>query len=114
VAAFDRTHVLNAALAFDLGRGWRAGARVTTYTGLPKAVDPTNPGKTRLDPFFRLDGRLEKRWQLNRRLWLSGVIEMLNATLNTESIGTQCTLNGCSEQKIGPVSIPSIGVEGGF
>jgi hypothetical protein len=114
VASFDRTHVLNAALSFDLGRGWRAGARVTFYTGLPKAADPTNPGKTRLDPFFRVDARLEKRWQLSRRLWLSGVLEMLNATLNTESIGTQCTLNGCAEQKIGPVSIPSIGVEGGF
>jgi TonB family protein len=114
IASFDRTHVLNAALAFDLGRNWRAGTRVTFYTGLPKAADPTNPGATRLDPFFRLDLRIEKRWQLGRRKWVSFVAEWMNATLTKESIGTSCTLSGCQETKIGPVTIPSIGVEGGF
>ena len=33
---FDRTHVLNVAVAYDLGRNWSAGARVIFYTGLPK------------------------------------------------------------------------------
>lgn len=114
IAAFDRTHVFNAAVAYDLGRNWRAGTRVTFYTGLPKAPDPTDPGATRLAPFFRLDLRLEKRWQLSKRFWLSFVAEWMNATLSKESVGTGCTLNGCTETKIGPVTIPSIGVEGGF
>jgi hypothetical protein len=33
----------------------------------------------------------------------------MNATLGKKSIGTQCTLNGCQTEKIGPVTIPSIG-----
>jgi hypothetical protein len=114
IASFDRTHVLNAALAFDLGRNWRAGARVTFYTGLPKAPDPTDPSSTRLSPFFRLDLRLEKRWQLDRKRWISAVAEWMNATLSKESIGTSCTLSGCQETRIGPVTIPSLGIEGGF
>jgi hypothetical protein len=114
IASFDRTHVLNTALAFDLGRNWRAGTRFTFYTGLPKAPDPTDPGATRLDPFFRVDLRLEKRWQLGRKTWISFVAEWMNATLTKEAIGTSCTLQGCQETKIGPVTIPSIGVEGGF
>ena len=44
ISAYDRTHVLNVAAAYDLGRNWRAGARVVFYTGLPKAPDPTDPG----------------------------------------------------------------------
>lgn len=114
IASFDRTHVLNAAGAYDLGRNWRAGARVTFYTGLPKAPDPSDPGATRLSPFFRLDLRVEKRWQLSRRHWISFVAEWMNATLSKESVGTSCTLNGCQDTKVGPITIPSIGVEGGF
>ena len=113
IASFDRTHVLNAALAFDMGRNWRAGVRVTFYTGLPKAPDPTSDS-TRLDPFFRLDLRLEKKWILGKGWWISAVAEWLNATLSKESVGTSCTLNGCQETKIGPITIPSLGVEGGF
>ncbi len=114
IATFDRTHVLNAAVAYDLGHNWRAGTRVTFYTGLPKAPDPSDPGSTRLAPFFRLDLRLEKRWQLGPKAWISFVAEWMNATLSKESVGTNCTLNGCQDEKIGPVTIPSLGVEGGF
>jgi len=113
VATFDRTHVANAAMAYDLGRRWRAGGRVMFYTGLPKPPDPTD-GSTRLPPFFRLDLRLEKRWQLTRTVWLSGVLEAMNATLNKEAVQSDCTLAGCEAQEIGPVTIPSVGVEGGF
>ncbi|MBS2012262.1 MAG: energy transducer TonB [Deltaproteobacteria bacterium] len=114
VATFDRTHVLNGALAFDLGRNWRAGTRVTFYTGLPKAPDPVDPTSTRLDPFFRLDLRLEKRWQLGKTTWLSFVAEWMNATLSKEQVATTCTLRGCEAQLVGPVTIPSLGLEGGF
>jgi TonB family protein len=114
IAAFDRTHVANAALAYDLGRNWRAGTRVVFYTGLPKAPDPTDPGSTRLAPFFRLDLRLEKRWILSEHVWISAVAEWMNATLSKEEISTTCTLQGCQTNTVGPVTIPSLGVEGGF
>jgi hypothetical protein len=114
VATFDRTHVANAALAYDLGRGWRAGTRVVFYTGLPRAPDPTDPSATRLPPFFRVDLRLEKRWQLGQKTWISAVAEWMNATLSKEAVSTTCTLSGCETQTIGPVTVPSLGVEGGF
>lgn len=114
VATFDRTHVLNGALAYDLGRNWRAGTRVTFYTGLPKAPDPTDPSATRLAPFFRLDLRLEKRWQLGPRAYLSFIAEWMNATLSKEAVATTCTLSGCETRTIGPITIPSLGIEGGF
>jgi hypothetical protein len=114
VATFDRTHVANAAVAYNLGRNWRAGTRVMFYTGLPKAPDPTDPSSTRLPPFFRLDLRLEKRWQLSPRVWLSFIAEWMNATLSKEAISTTCTLQGCTTQTIGPITIPSVGIEGGF
>jgi hypothetical protein len=84
------------------------------YTGLPQAVDASNPGSTRLPAFFRADLRLEKRWQLGREAWLSLVAEWMNATLSKEAISTSCTLSGCEYREIGPVTIPSLGLEGGF
>ena len=106
-------HVFNAALSYDFGRGWRAGARVTVYSGLPRAPDPTSDA-TRLDAFFRLDLRLEKKWTLAKGFWISAVAEWMNVTMTKESFGTSCTLQGCTETKIGPITIPSLGVEGGF
>ncbi len=114
VATFDRTHVLNAALAYNLGRNWRAGTRLTFYTGLPKAPDPTDPGATRLPPFFKLDLRLEKRWQLGPKAYFSFIAEWMNATLSKEAVSTTCTLQGCETRTIGPITIPSLGIEGGF
>ena len=113
VSAFDRTHVLNVAASYDLGRNWRAGARLTFYTGLPKAPDPTD-SSTRLSPFTRLDLRLEKRWPLGKRTWISFVAEWMNATLSKEEVGTSCTLQGCKAMTVGPITIPSLGIEGGF
>ncbi|MGC4088913.1 MAG: TonB-dependent receptor [Polyangiaceae bacterium] len=113
IATFDRTHVLNVALAYDLGRNFRAGTRAMFYTGLPQAPTPDTEGG-RLPAFFRLDLRLEKRWQLGERAWLSAVAEWLNATLSKEAISTRCTLAGCEAMTIGPITIPSLGIEGGF
>jgi hypothetical protein len=113
VAAFDRTHVLNVAAAYDLGKNWRGGGRVVFYTGLPKAPDPTDDS-TRLPSFFRVDLRLEKRWQLGEKAWISAIAEWMNATFSKEAVATQCTLQGCTAQTVGPITIPSLGIEGGF
>lgn len=111
-SAFDRTHVLNAAVAFDIGRGWRAGARFTVYTGAPSLIAQATAGSDvtvtvpQRDPaFYRVDFRLEKRWTLSKTRWVSFVAEMLNATLHKEIV---------SGREIGPISIPSLGLEGGF
>jgi TonB family protein len=111
-SSFDRTHVLNAALGYDLGRGWRPGARGVFYTGTPvqpAATGAIPPPRTndveRTKPFYRLDVRLEKRWQLGGPRWISFVVEVLNATLSKEKFG---------DSEIGPIVIPSIGAEAGF
>jgi hypothetical protein len=111
-SAFDRTHVATAALAYDLGRRWRVGGRLVFYSGVPKSqpsrgliVPPPALHPERDPAFFRLDLRLEKRWLIGSRGWLSLVLEVLNATLSKEVIASQT---------IGPVTIPSIGVEAGF
>jgi hypothetical protein len=113
-ASFDRTHVLNAALAYNLGRNWRAGTRGMFYTGLPQAAQPGVSESSRLPAFFRLDLRVEKRFQFTESTWLSFVAEWMNATLSKEAVSTSCTLSGCEARTIGPITIPSIGVEGGF
>jgi TonB family protein len=115
---FDRTHVFNAALGYDLGANWRAGGRVVFYTGTPvqsgfdddfdgaAGPAPLRSGSPeRSDPFFRLDLRLEKRFRLGEQSFIAIVIEMLNATLSKESFG---------DEEIGPVTIPSLGVEARF
>jgi TonB family protein len=130
---FDRTHIVNAILAYDLGRHWRAGARFVYYSGAPYSylsgnvpVPPYNgyrgPG------FYRLDVRLEKRWTVGKTGSIAFVLEGQNVTLSTEvspeglkcfssmvgpTGGTNVT-NRCSEGTIGPLTIPSIGVEASF
>jgi hypothetical protein len=113
VSAFDRPHVLNTAVAYDLGRNWRAGTRFTIYSGTPVVPPGGNgliPPPRSLTPdrdptFYRLDLRLEKRWNLSQKAWISFVAEVMNATLNKEVV---------LGQTIGPVTIPSIGVEGAY
>ncbi len=112
LSAFDRTHVANAAVAYDLGRGWRPGARFVFYTGTPTvprtggaAPPPRTTHATRDPPFYRLDVRVEKRWSLGTAAWISLVVEVMNATLHKETFGGE---------EIGPITIPSIGAEAGF
>ncbi len=113
VSAFDRTHIVNVALAYALGANWRASSHVIYYTGLPRQPDvpnglikPPHPTHVARGPgFFRLDLRLEKRWNIKQSGWISCVLELLNATFHKETVG---------DTEIGPVTIPSIGVEGGF
>jgi hypothetical protein len=111
---FDRPHVVNLVLAADLGRRWRAGARLMAYSGLPYSTTTGILGvpDAREPPFARLDLRLEKKWQaLGGTLTL--VFEWLNALLSKESFGTTCSgaPEQCQPQEIGPITFPSVGVE---
>jgi hypothetical protein len=132
ISAYDRPHVLTAALSADLGKGWRAGLRFVTYSGIP--MHPARPAFSlqvvgvppeRTPAFYRVDLRLEKRWPIGKTGFVSAVLEVLNATLSREVTGYECgtalalpgrraSVPACSERVIGPVSVPSLGVEGGF
>ncbi|MBK8254641.1 MAG: TonB-dependent receptor plug domain-containing protein [Polyangiaceae bacterium] len=112
----NRTHVLNAAIGVDIWRGLRAGVRAVVYTGYPEVArgqdrTPVPTGRE-LPAFFRLDQRLEKKWTLGGAKWISLVLEMQNSTL-TETLGVRCE-ETCEPVEIGPVAIPSIGLEGGI
>jgi hypothetical protein len=126
---FDRTHVLNAVLAFDLGRRWRAGARGVFYSGVPYSdlagSVPVPPYNVHRDPpFVRLDVRLEKRWAIGDRGSMAFVVEGQNVTLSKEAntLGMDCrgTLTEerytteCQRGTVGPITLPSVGVEAFF
>jgi len=113
-ANFDRTHVLNAALAYDLGRSWRAGGRLVFYTGIPSLDAGGATLAQRARSFHRIDLRLERSWRLGERSKVSLVFEFLNATLRTESLSRECDEGGCRDDEFGPVFVPSIGGEAVF
>jgi TonB family protein len=132
-AAFDHTHVVHAALASDLGAGFRFGARVTFYTGIPatrrpgSALGDTRTGATeiiqpvgkgmypeprRAPAFFRLDLRFEKRFRLSDSgAWLAIVAETLNTTLSRETLSYECDRFKCERDIYGPIAVPSLGLE---
>ena len=127
---FDRTHVLNVIGAYDLGVGWRAGARFYYYTGRPYSrrvygytIPPFN--EERFPAFYRIDARLEKAWHVGNKGRIALVFEWLNVTLRKEATSVNCgsrasslqqalASSDCTFEEIGPVTIPSIGVEGSF
>jgi TonB family protein len=123
-AAFDRRHVLQTAVAFDLGRDWRASARLMFYTGIPStyvqgdgtALAVVNPEHLPRTPaFWRTDLRLQKRWRVGTGgAYWAFTIEALNATLNKEVIHQECSKTQCEPERIGPIAIPSLGVEAAY
>jgi TonB family protein len=131
VGDYDRTHVLNLMGAYDLGRRWRLGARFVFYTGVPysdnyppgqgAAVPPLND--QRFPPFYRVDLRLEKRWSLGKERSLAFVAEVQNATLSKEARSYECSAmeigagpgsRTCIVRELGPITLPSVGVEAFF
>jgi len=115
-SAYDRRHVLSAAVGYDWGHGFRSGARGSYYTGIPADVAYTEAARDppRTSPYFRLDLRSEKRFSWGEQGWLSIVLEVVNATLNQEAVRASCSAHVCKERRIGPVTIPNLGIEAGF
>jgi TonB family protein len=129
VSDYDRTHVLNTILAYDLGARWRAGGRFVFFTGTPYSnltgnVQAPPYNNQRTPPFYRVDVRLEKRWSFLKDGYIAFIAEVENVTLSKEqtSFGLSCTGNAtgsnqttqCSPSTIGPLTIPSLGVEASF
>jgi TonB family protein len=128
---FDRTHVLNAIVGYDLGRRWRVGARLLFYTGTPYSLregsSPVPPYNAYRNPaFYRLDFRLEKSWRVGKSGSVAFVLEGQNVTLQKEVSGLGLDCDGrqaapsenlattCKQSTIGPLTIPSVGVEAVF
>ena len=136
LSEWDRTHVVSAMGAYDLGRGWRAAARVSYATGRPYShtvrgvlVGPYN--RDRLPDVHRIDLRLEKKWALDHERSVSLVLEGFNVTVAREP--TECRPNApiqsapvpaaflrggriddCTIERSAAVTVPSIGLEGTF
>ena len=112
-----RRHVLTGALSYRFGRGYRAGLRGSFYTGVPATVAYVEAAKNppRTSPFYRLDIRAEKRWRLGQRgAYWALVLEVLNTTLHREALTKSCNAYTCREDTIGPVTMPSLGIEAVF
>jgi len=115
-SSVDRTHVLNVAAAYRLGDSWRTGARFVFYSGVPAEVAYPRAAESppRGPAFHRLDVRLEKRWPLGDDGFWALVAEVQNSTLRRETLERSCYAYGCESESIGPVTIPSLGVEAQF
>jgi TonB family protein len=116
LAGYDRPHVLNFGGSLDLGRRWLASARAVLYSGVPGSRafgDRRLFDQDRARPFFRMDLRLEKRFVLSSTAWWSVVAELMNATLSTEVVRRPCEPD-CSDETVGPIVLPSLGVLGQF
>jgi hypothetical protein len=116
MSSFDRTHIVNLALAYDLGRNWRLAGRFMAYSGVPASVAYAAAFKDppRTPWYHRIDWRLEKRWALGKSSWLALIAEVTNTTLNKETLDTSCYAFGCKETSFGPVTLPSLGIEASF
>jgi hypothetical protein len=135
LSPFDRTHELSAVLRLDFGGGFSGGLRATYYTGRPDfpsldfsqggaagssgalpqiSFGPGQIDQHRLPSFYRVDWRLEKLWRLGRGASVAAIAEFFNTTLTKEAIEFLCSpLEGlCKATSVGPIALPSIGVEG--
>jgi hypothetical protein len=67
-----------------------------------------------LPVFYRLDIRLEKKWQFGGGQWLTGTIECFNVFDRAEPTSATFNRGGLSVVSQSPIILPSIGLEGGF
>ncbi|MEI9951670.1 MAG: TonB family protein [Pseudomonadota bacterium] len=115
-SGFDRPHVFQAALSYDLGKGFIVGARTVVYSGVPELNLEGVPHFTsarRGSPFFRLDLRAEKRFRLGQNGYWGIIAEILNATSTKEVVRLDCG-EVCRERSAGPVILPSLGLQAGI
>jgi len=116
VSGYDRPHVLNLAGSYDLGSRWMAGVQTVLYSGIPGSRTLGERrifDQSRAAPFFRIDLRLEKRFPISQQAWWAITAEIMNATLSREVLRRSCQPD-CEDEKVGPIVLPSLGVNGQF
>lgn len=113
-AEFDRTHVFDASLGYDFGSGWLASMRGSVFSGYPArassvalAVDPP-----RTTPYYQIDIQIARRFKLGEHGSIGFTVGVLNTTLNQETNDMFCNQDVCEESRVGPATIPTIGVDG--
>lgn len=134
LAGFDRPHVLSAVLGYDLGSGFRIGGRAYYASGrhytvacptedcaalpmngaAPARADYLHEG--RVEGFFRLDVRFEKRWRFASGSFVALTAEWFNALLAEETMSRYWdpVRGGIRTETRSPLTLPSIGVEAGY
>ncbi|WP_244224403.1 TonB-dependent receptor domain-containing protein, partial [Corallococcus sicarius] len=137
--AFDQTHILNlvvshkfsnnitlgGVLHFNTGRpeygtlGSQTNREGTDSDGRPAWVKVDRDAVDRLPPFFRFDLRLSKAWAYET-FTLEAYLDMLNVTLNQETLGFEYEGGGVSRRPLTksavglPIALPIIGVKGRY
>lgn len=113
-AAYDRRHVIDGALAYDFGKGWGISTRATYYTGYQARMDSVSAlnDAPRTQPYFQLDVQGAKRFELGNGRYWAITMGVLNATLSQDSNDMYCNDGECVEERVGPATIPTIGIEG--
>ena len=116
-AQYDRRHVFDAAGAYTLGSGWSLSSRATYYSGFPARTTSVRalPTVPRTTPYFQFDWQIEKRWTLPPpESYLTFSLGLLNSTLSSDSNDMYCRAGVCEEERVGPATIPTAGLEGQF
>jgi hypothetical protein len=122
---FDQTHVLNLVLSWDIGRGWRLGARFHFRSGRPytpfapagdicKPTTADSRNTERLPPFYRLDLRVDKKWTFET-WWFALYFEFINVTFTPEPWSMKCETYPTPRvwlQEIPYIVIPTLGFRG--
>ncbi|HSC88655.1 MAG TPA: TonB-dependent receptor, partial [Polyangiaceae bacterium] len=117
VPGYDRPHVLNLALTYDIWDSWRLSGKLAFMSGVPgrrTTVDGFVFDQSRSDPFLRLDLKLSKRWYSSETFYWTTYLEVLNATYSGQVSSRTCTVDGCTDKGTAPLLLPSLGVEMGW
>jgi len=114
-APYDRRHVIDAALAYDFGKGWSVSSRATYYTGFQARMQSVSAlqDPPRSNPYFQLDLQGAKRFNIDEhgRYWAI-TCGILNATLSLDTNDYDCSSGNCYQEQVGPATVPTIGIEG--
>jgi TonB family protein len=129
LSPFDQTHILSVVGSVKLGRGWETGARLRLVSGNP--VTPVIGGRfsgdtngysritgairsERLEPFFQLDVRVEKKWTFDTWI-LTTYLDVQNVTNHANSEFFIWDYRFRDGWKVPGIPIlPSLGISGRF
>jgi hypothetical protein len=128
-SAYDQTHNVNLIVGRDLPRNWRISSRFRFVTGNPLTpvtgaiFDADNDAyipvrgpyySTRVNPFYQLDIRFDKRWIYDRMI-LTAYLDVQNATnrKNVESVDYAYDYSKRADVTGLPI-LPSFGLKGEF
>lgn len=127
--AYDQTHNVNLLAARDLRGNWKISGRVRYVTGNPTTpivggiYDADNDVYTpvrgafysrRLEPFFQVDLRVDKKWIYDTWI-LSSYVDIQNLTNRANTEGVRYAYDYSTERKVsGLPLLPTLGLRGDF